>query len=96
MANAISFRVGSKEEARAIAKAASRASALAAGMGFDYPFLDADMDLTACHVNDCPLKLDDLLAADEGNFGHDVFGIRRHLNRQTGRLENGFTPRFAR
>jgi hypothetical protein len=58
--------------------------------------LEWRMDITACHANGNPLRLDDLLAADDFNFAHDAFGIARHLNRQTGQLENFFSPRFSR
>ncbi len=51
------------------------------------------MDLTAAHINQ-PLKLEELLATDDGNFGHDVFGIQRHIDRDTGELSNCFLPRF--
>lgn len=55
------------------------------------------MDLTACHANGNPLRLDDLLATDdEFSFVHDVGGIRRHLNRDTGKLEDFFSPRFSK
>lgn len=53
------------------------------------------MDVTAVHANGCPLRLRELLLADDFNFAHDVFGIRRHLNRATGKLDGGFVPRFA-
>lgn len=53
------------------------------------------MDLEACHCNGCPLDLDGLLAANQGDFGHDVLGIRRHLNRRTGLLQDCFLPRYA-
>lgn len=33
--------------------------------------LDADMDISAVHVH-CPLRLADLLAADNFNFAHDA------------------------
>jgi hypothetical protein len=56
---------------------------------------DAKMDIIAAH-NDIPLDLDRLLAADDMNFCHDVFGINRHLNRTTFKLENCFVPRNAR
>jgi hypothetical protein len=57
--------------------------------------LEYAMDITAVHANGCPLDLKRLLAADDFNFAHDVFGIERHLNRLTGQLENCFLPRFA-
>jgi len=92
----ISFNIKSKDEVRTINKIAHRAVAMAASAGFEYPLMDADMDLTACHVNGNPLKLDELLSADEFNFAHDVFGIRRHINRETGKLEDCFVPRFSK
>lgn len=56
--------------------------------------LSATMDLSACH-NSCPLKLATLLAADEFNFIHDVAGIQRHMDRETGELGDCFLPRYA-
>lgn len=53
------------------------------------------MDLSACHANAYPLRLEALLAADPLNFTHDVCGIGAHMNRETGKLENHFVPRFA-
>jgi hypothetical protein len=57
--------------------------------------LDLVMDLTACHANGCPLKLRELLEADDFNFAHDIRGIQSHLNRRTGELTDCFCPRFA-
>ena len=54
------------------------------------------MDITACHLNACPLDLQKLLDADDGNFAHDVLGIRRHINRNTAQLEDCFIPRCAK
>jgi len=53
------------------------------------------MDLQACHENGCRLDLTGLLAADPLDFRHDVLGIRQHINRSTGQLEDGFIPRYA-
>jgi len=60
-----------------------------------YSHMDVAMDIEAAHCNGNPLKLDKLLAADDFNFAHDVFGIRRHLNRETGALNDCFSPRFS-
>jgi hypothetical protein len=57
--------------------------------------VDITMDLEATHANGCPLRLADLLAADDFNFWHDVAGIARHLDRTTGQLLHCFLPRFA-
>lgn len=53
------------------------------------------MDIIATHINGCQLHLDDLLRAPRLDFSHDVFGIRAHINRQTGKLEDCFVPRYA-
>jgi hypothetical protein len=53
------------------------------------------MDIEAAHCNGNPLKLKELLEADDSNFMHDVLGIRRHINRKTGELEDCFVPRYA-
>lgn len=59
--------------------------------------LDVIADLVTAH-HDCPFNLAGLLAASVTDFCHDVFGIRRFLNRRTGELntDGGFTPRYAR
>lgn len=90
-----SFKLQTQSEARVIHKIAARAVNMAIGAGFDYPMMDADMDITACHCNGMPLKLEALLSADEFNFAHDVFGIRRHIDRETGKIGGCFVPRFA-
>lgn len=58
--------------------------------------LSLHMDLTACHLNGCPLDLDKLLGADDIIFGHDVLGINTYINRATGRLYDHFLPRCAK
>jgi hypothetical protein len=59
--------------------------------------LNLMMDLTACHANGNPLRLDELAAtADDFSFMHDVGGIRRHIDRDTGKLTGLFSPRFSR
>jgi hypothetical protein len=55
-----------------------------------------EMDLLATHANGCPLDFEKLLAFNEFNFAHDVVGIQRHLDRDTGELLHCFVPRCAR
>lgn len=76
-------------------KIADRALALAGAQGVAISKSDMVMDIVATHVNGCSLRLDELLRANEFEFTHDVFGIRRHLDRRTGKLGDCFTPRFA-
>ena len=63
-----------------------------------YGRINLIMDLTAADgVNgNRPLDWDRLLAADDFNFMHDVCGISRHINRETGELEGFFLPRFTK
>lgn len=56
---------------------------------------ELSMDLIACHANGCPLDFQRLLDAPVEDFAHDVFGIRRHIDRKTGRLGDCFVPRTA-
>jgi len=53
------------------------------------------MNISAAHANGNPLRLADLLDADALSFAHDVFGIDRHLCRDTGQLLHCFLPRFS-
>lgn len=85
----------SKDELAVIRKIADRAVALAESFGVDYASRTATMDISATHANGNPLDLDGLLKSDDGNFAHDVFGIRRHINRSTGKLEDCFVPRYT-
>jgi len=57
--------------------------------------LGLNMDITAAHISN-PLKLEELLTTDIGNFGHDVTGIVRYINRDTGELEECFCPRYSK
>ena len=58
--------------------------------------LTVAMDVQACHCNGNPLRLEELLNADNGNFVHDVSGIISHINRDTGKLEDFFSPKFSK
>lgn len=61
-----------------------------------YDQRDAEMDLEACHCNGTPLDLNKLLAAPDDTFGHDTLGIRRFLDRRTGKIpSHEFCPRCA-
>lgn len=72
----------------------SRAAGLCEKHGIEVPD-DLLMDLTACHLNGCTIDLPRLLAAPDTDFAHDVFGIRRHIDRETGGLGGCFLPRCA-
>jgi len=90
----ISFDV-TADEATIIEALAQRASKAAQQAGFRYTTIDASMDITACHANGTRLDLCKFLDFDDFNFAHDAFGIRRHINRKTGVVEDCFLPRCA-
>ena len=94
-----SFRVSARD-ARIIQAIVSRAEGMErarrdrfAPARFDR--LSASMDITACHANGNPLRLEELLGADDFNFAHDFYGIQAHLDRQSGELRDCFVPRFS-
>ena len=55
----------------------------------------ASMDIIACHVSGCPLKLKELFEADDFNLLHDIRGIQAHIDRNTGKLQRFFSPRYS-
>jgi len=57
--------------------------------------IDLRIDLIATHNHACHLNLVKMLKAPDFDFMHDIIGIRRHLNRETGQLGNHFIPRCA-
>lgn len=100
MTAAVSFDVTREEFAR-IERILERAKELGLcrgprSGGHWYEPLTLMMDLEACHANGCPLDFDRLLSADDFNFTHDIAGIARHMDRETGKLTGCFLPRFAR
>ena len=65
---------------------------------FTFMTVDRDTvvrDLQATILGGCRLRLDDLLAADDFNFAHDVLGINQHLDRQTFKFKDCFSPRYS-
>lgn len=89
-----SFDVSQLERAL-INKIVGRAMRLCKSEGVDYSQRDCEMDITACHANGNPLDLHRLLEAPVDTFGHDVFGIRRFINRRDGTLTKMFSPRCS-
>ena len=80
------------EDTKTIHKIVARTAAEFPG---SFDGIELAMDLTATHLNGCPLNLSGLLGADLGSFGHDVSGIARHIDRETGELTGCFLPRYA-
>jgi hypothetical protein len=54
---------------------------------------DFKMDLTVTHNHAVKLDFGKLLDAPDSVFFHDIMGIRRGLNRETGKLDNLFLPK---
>lgn len=82
------------EEAAVVTQIVERYLQMVGRHGFEEG-LHAQMDIVACHANGNPLRLADLLGADDFNFLHDCLGIERNLCRDTGQLKNSFLPRFS-
>lgn len=85
-----------ERQAELVKKCVKRAMRLAEREDIEYDAIDASMDLTACHANGCKLDFKKLFDFPHSDFGHDVFGIRRHLDRATGKLGSNFLPRCAK
>ena len=90
-----------REEFEQIDRVVDRAVALQATLMVPEDCMDLEerrtlrMDLCAVGGS-CPMDWDRLIEADDSNFAHDVFGIRRHMDRTTGQLGGCFLPRFAK
>lgn len=82
----------SRDDSLAINKIAKMACSLDPALDV----LSVQMDLEACHSNGCPLDLERMQEAKQSDLMHDVGGIRRHLDRDTGALRDFFVPRFAK
>ena len=89
----VNFNI-TKKDCALIEKAAKRAVKLLNCVQVNR--LGIEMDLTATHVNGCELDLEKLLTFDDYNFAHDVVGIVKHIDRNTGELLNCFLPRCSK
>lgn len=91
----INLSIESADELLLISAIADRAMKLPWPEGMEPERIHIMMDITATHLNGQPLRLADLLDSDDFNFAHDIAGIRKHLNRETGKLDGCFLPRFS-
>lgn len=57
--------------------------------------IDTMMDIEAVN-NYLPIDLPGLLMASDADFNHDCCGIMRHLNRESGTLQDCFVPRYVK
>ena len=66
------------------------------GLGFGAGPKKLDLMMDIEYTNDViPLDLEKFLAFDDGDFGHDIFGIVANFNRTTLQMDNSFLPRCA-
>ena len=82
----------SKFEIELIVKICERAEKMGIGGNKRMNLL---MDIEATHSNGNQLMLNELLESPDGDFTHDIMGIRNNINRTTGKLENCFSPRCS-
>jgi hypothetical protein len=82
----------SKEEHLLIGKIVKRAVKELEGI----VVMDLNMDISATHLNGTPLDLEKLLAFDDFNFSHDIYGIMDTIDRTNGQLAHGFLPRCSK
>lgn len=78
-----------------IRKITKRAISIYAAQGVTLDRMSTEMDLSACHANGNRLNLDKMLGFDDFNLMHDITGIYRNLDRDTGKLMNFFVPRAS-
>ena len=84
----------SKRDQEIVAQIVKRALPLVERAGFKSTAQDVEMDVIAAH-RIIGLRLLDLATTDDANFGHDVLGIVRYLDRETLEMKDFFVPRFA-
>ena len=92
-ATAPSFKV-TRHEHDLIVEIVKRAEVAFVVHGVPFDRMTMHMDITACHANGNALRLEDLRDAPDFDFLHDVLGIRRHIDRRTGKLGDCFVPRY--
>ncbi len=81
-----------KQDYQTMSKIANRA--IKHGLNLHVDKLSLVMDIEG--TNDTiPLRLNDFLEADLGDFTHDIIGIQRNINRSTKEMDNCFVPRCA-
>jgi hypothetical protein len=92
----IPFEKLKREEFDLIDEIVTRALDIANDADVKIKKIDLILSISACHLVACPLDLYRLFVSDVENFTHDVFGIHRHLNRESLQMNDCFSPRFAK
>lgn len=91
----VQFAKFTKKQQKLVNQITDRAHNLFKDQGMIRSKMDIEMDISATHEN-CELNLKQLKDFDDNNFTHDILGICKNLNRNTGELENCFLPRCAK
>lgn len=84
-----------REDQELIGKIVARGIHLGQEFNVKMDHLTCAMDITAIHCNGTPLKLLQFLMSDNVDFSHDFLGIILHIDRNTGKLNRNFSPRFS-
>lgn len=82
-----------RKQYRQITDISKRADALLGGNKIDRVTLEMDMEAVSEHT---PIDFGKLLKCPKADFIHDICGIQKNINRNTGKLENCFSPRTAK
>jgi len=77
-----------------IVKLADRGVKIAKSLNINLSRGDLAVPLAECHLAGVGLDLKRLAAFKNGDFGHDIFGIRRNF--VDGKMKNCFLPRCAK
>lgn len=88
-------RRATKAELGLIQRIGKRGQDLATRSKIRYPWTAMLADVEACHCNGTRLDLQKLLKVPDPIFSHDILGIRRNIDRRTGKIGNHFRPRCA-
>jgi hypothetical protein len=94
----VEFSMG-REELELVKQIAERVEELTAAMqieGMQYDRHELVMDLDAAYTSAGPVNLTRLLESPDADFLHDIYGIRRHIDRASGELTGCFMPRCGR
>lgn len=94
-------KVEKAEQMKKIGQAADRTVRLVIECGAEPSLTPDKLDLImslekALEFDPHALDLDTLLGFEDGDLAHDVLGVHRHLDRESGELGDGFLPRAWR
>lgn len=91
----LEFPVMNAKEMLLIDKITERALKAFKTIGIERERMQVEMDIVFTYGL-CCLRLKDLSEASRADFAHDILGIDKNLNRETGKMDNFFLPRFSR